>query len=230
MMNALSHHALTEDELDQLDYGLATLGPTTMSLESLDGFLVALICGPEVITPDEYLPLIWGDENAGAYSPPSAELLELINRHWSAIADTLRTTVDALSLYWPILSVAEDGIIYGNDWALGFLCGVSMRLEAWDELLQCDEFGGPLALIMTLAYEHDPDSAKRPPPLPVEHREALLFEMIVGLTSIYRYFEPHRSAGMYAEQRRTGIALADQDPCPCGSRRMYNHCCLVRRH
>ena len=31
-----------------------------MNLEQLDGFLAALICGPEIVRPSEYLPVICG--------------------------------------------------------------------------------------------------------------------------------------------------------------------------
>jgi uncharacterized protein len=33
-----------------------------MNLEQIDGFLAALVCGPEDIPQSEYLPEIWGDD------------------------------------------------------------------------------------------------------------------------------------------------------------------------
>jgi uncharacterized protein len=33
-----------------------------MNLEQLDGFLAALICGPDIVRPSEYLPVILGDD------------------------------------------------------------------------------------------------------------------------------------------------------------------------
>jgi uncharacterized protein len=54
---------LTETELDQLSAVLARFGDErSMNLEQLDGFLAALICGPELVAPSKYLPEMWGDQ------------------------------------------------------------------------------------------------------------------------------------------------------------------------
>jgi hypothetical protein len=37
-------------------------GKNAMNVEQIDGFLTALTCNPIDISPDQYLPLIWGDE------------------------------------------------------------------------------------------------------------------------------------------------------------------------
>ena len=64
-----------------------------MNLEQLDGFLAALICGPEIVRPSEYLPVICGsdmvlDDSFGTQSVLQ-DFLSLIMRHWNATADTL---------------------------------------------------------------------------------------------------------------------------------------------
>ena len=64
-----------------------------MNLEQLDGFLAALICGPEIVRPSEYLPVICGDdivlEDSFGAQPVLQDFLSLIMRHWNVIADTL---------------------------------------------------------------------------------------------------------------------------------------------
>jgi Uncharacterised protein family (UPF0149) len=48
---------LSEAELDRLSDFLDSLtNPDAMDLETLDGFLCALIAGPEMVMPSEYLP------------------------------------------------------------------------------------------------------------------------------------------------------------------------------
>ena len=37
-------------------------GKNAMNIEQIDGFLTALTCNPVHISPQQYLPLIWGDE------------------------------------------------------------------------------------------------------------------------------------------------------------------------
>jgi uncharacterized protein len=227
MTNAPSSQGLTEDELDQLENFLGAIGPSAMNLEKLNGFFAALICGPEVVLPSEYLPLIWGDEYSFENDAQATEIIGLLMRHWNTIADTLRGTLEVPDVYLPVLQVADDGIAHGNDWALGFMRGVGTRPYGWRELLDSDESGGPMVIIMMLAHENDPDPEMRPPPVPSEKRDELLQEMIAGLTRIYLYFEPHRRAGAHAPLRRAGPKVGRNDPCPCGSGKKYKFCCAA---
>ena len=83
---------LTDAELDHLSEILGRLGnKRAMNLEQLDGFLAALICGPELVPPSKYLPMIWGDQTVFEDASSAQEFLSLIMRHWNAIADTLNS-------------------------------------------------------------------------------------------------------------------------------------------
>jgi uncharacterized protein len=83
---------LTDAEFDHLSAILEQLGDKrSMNLEQLDGFLAALICGPELVPPSKYLPMIWGDQTVFEDASSAQEFLSLIMRHWNAIADTLNS-------------------------------------------------------------------------------------------------------------------------------------------
>lgn len=77
---------LTDAEFDRLDEVLKRFGDKrAMNLEQLDGFFAALICGPNIVPPSEYLPKIWGDDmiNEGVFSaqPMLEEFISLVTRH-----------------------------------------------------------------------------------------------------------------------------------------------------
>ena len=59
----LPKRALTDAELDRLGEFLqnSNVG-AAMNLEELDGFFAALIAGPELVPPSEYLPEVFGGE------------------------------------------------------------------------------------------------------------------------------------------------------------------------
>ena len=87
---------LTEAEMDRVSALLERFGnKRSMSLEQLDGFFAALISGPQVVPPSDYLPVICGDEmllrDTGNAQPMLQDFLSLIMRHWNAIADTLHS-------------------------------------------------------------------------------------------------------------------------------------------
>src|SRR4051794_32610627 len=52
---------LTDADYDRLADALNRFhGDRAMNLEQLDGLFAALICGPDLVRPSEYLPEIWG--------------------------------------------------------------------------------------------------------------------------------------------------------------------------
>jgi uncharacterized protein len=85
---------LTETELERLEEFLRSCkGGEAMNIEDLDGFFAALIAGPEVVLPSEYLPEVCGGEMSDTCEvtgPDEAnDILALLMRHWNDIAHTL---------------------------------------------------------------------------------------------------------------------------------------------
>jgi uncharacterized protein len=201
-----------------------------MNLEMLDGFFAALICGPDTVLPSEYLPEIWGGEIAGQdlAKPELMQFLDLAMRHWNMITHTLQSG----DVYLPLLLENEQGIAHANDWALGFMRGMFLRHGDWSELVNNDEHGGSLVPIFALANEHHADPEMRPyrGPIDAQQREKLIVGVAAGVTSIYRYFAPHRRAAVREARenttyRRAAAKIGRNDPCACGSGKKFKHCC-----
>ncbi|MBR8028567.1 UPF0149 family protein [Burkholderia cenocepacia] len=231
MNNLTSQQPLTDDDFARLSGFLDSIGDAAMNIETLDGYFVALICGPDIVLPSEYLPQIWGEDFSFESDGQATEIIELLMRHWNTISTELQQTLHEPNVYLPVLLEREDGVAPANDWANGFMRGVQMRPASWGELIHDEDHGGPMLPIMMLHHEHNPDSQMRPPPIPAEKREELLQTMIAGLTHIYRYFEPHRRAlasiPARVPMRREEQKIGRNEPCPCGSGRKYKHCCMA---
>ena len=148
---------LTDAEFERLSGILGRFdNKQPMNLEQLDGFLAALICGPEIVRPSEYLPVIFGsdmvlDDSFGTQSVLQ-DFLSLIMRHWNVIAGTLHSG----DVFLPLLLEDESGISHANDWAKGFLRGMELRRTDWAVLLDDENQGGCLVPIFVLAHENDP--------------------------------------------------------------------------
>src|SRR5688572_23734791 len=67
-------------DLDVLDtFLMSDRAPeNSMSLSDLDGFLTAVVIGPEVIMPSEWLPVVWGDEEPAFDSPEEADKIHRV--------------------------------------------------------------------------------------------------------------------------------------------------------
>jgi uncharacterized protein len=52
-------------------------------------------------------------------------------QHWNTISRTL----EARDVYLPILLEDDQGVAHGNNWATGFMRGMSLREYHWKELV-----------------------------------------------------------------------------------------------
>ena len=212
---------LTDAEFERLSGILGRFdNKQPMNLEQLDGFLAALICGPEIVRPSEYLPVIYGSdmvlEDSFGSQSVLQDFLSLIMRHWNVIADTLHSG----DVFLPLLLEDENGISHGNDWAKGFLRGMELRRADWAILLDDEKHGGWLVPIFALAHENDPDPEMRPykGAIGAEEREKLIVGAAAGVTGIYRHFEAQRMVegqpfDSVTTFRRTAPKIGRNDPC-----------------
>jgi uncharacterized protein len=230
---SMTPQPLTDAEFDSLSGVLSRYGgKDAMNLEQLDGFLAAVICFPRRIPEIEYLPAIWGDETinekAFAARPALQTFLSLVTRHKESVAHTLQSG----EVYTPIILASDEGVFRANDWANGFMLGMSLRHEDWFDLFEDEDHGGSLVPILALAHENDPDPEMRPykEPISAERREKLLVGVAAGVMNIYKYFRIHQKSveaafSPEATYRRLAPKPGRNDPCPCGSGKKFKHCC-----
>jgi uncharacterized protein len=199
-----------------------------MNVEEVDGFFAALIVGPEMVMPSEYLPEVFGgaipDSDGFGSLDDANDILALLMRHWNDIAATLSKD----DVYLPVLVEHENGVSHGNDWARGFMRGVELCHDGWAELISDEDHGGCMIPMLMLYHEHDPDPEMRPEPIGAEQRENIIVHMAAGLVGAYRYFRQHGLSDVdtrATEPRNTKSKIGRNDPCPCGSGNKYKRCC-----
>lgn len=220
---------LSKPELERLDKFLKNYkGGKAMNVEEVDGFFSALVAGPEIVMPSEYLPELFGSETSETHAfrtiAKADEILGLLMRHWNDIAGTLWKG----AVYLPLLLEDEHGLSRGNDWARGFIRGTRLRQDGWSELLADNDHGGCMIPMLMLYHEHDKDPAMRPKAIDQEQRQRIIASMAAGLVEAYLYFRQ----GGRTNARMRGPAprpashhVGRNDPCPCGSGKKYKRCC-----
>lgn len=180
-------------DLERLDDWLSSerSPPDCMDLSALDGFMTGLIVGPMPITPSEWLPVVWRGEDPDFADDAEAEtVIGTIMRRYDEIADSLATDPPSFA---PIFWEADDGTALVSDWAHGFMHAVSLRTEAWEELLQQEDTAVlliPIGIIASLAAPQ-PQADMLPP----EEMEELLDEadmtMIACTLGLRAYWRDH---------------------------------------
>lgn len=158
--SALETPPLTDRELDALDALLAALpatdGEPAMNVESLDGYLTALLLAPTPVTRlggADWLPVVWGGDGAGDAPFPSAKqrkrVVVLVLRHLHAIDRALRLAPES---WEPVFSVADADdreLADAEDWCIGFLQATALDVDGWSRLFD-DPALGPLLLPIVL--------------------------------------------------------------------------------
>ena len=193
MAQHLKNNPLTLMEIEAFDAFLSELHGSIQSFEALDGLFCALICAPHQVPLSQYFEVIMGKTDAFKTEQQSREVMEWLMRHWNTIADELQSTVKTDNIYVPPLIMDEEGETPGNDWAAGFMTGVSLSDDgSWSNLMDDETLSQLLVPMMMLAHEHHPDPGLRPQPISSDAREELLESMFEGLANLYAYFQKRR--------------------------------------
>ncbi len=213
-----------------------------MDVVMLDGYLAAVVSGPNLIMPSEMLRWVWDSENGqeGAHFKDQAEaekVMELITKQWNAIVQTL---TQSPTQYAPLMeqnaSKVDKGSAMLAGWCAGYYKGMLIDMRAWSPLL----LGQPQLLSTVLLYG-TADGLEALVRLNAD--EAAQKAAVKGLADMARQVHAHwltqrrqqEASGQvpkpirYAAEpshpmRRDSPKLGRNDPCHCGSGRKYKHC------
>ena len=205
-----------------------------LNLEALDGFLSALVVGPDpVALPSEWTPIVWGGKPPRWDSETEAtEVQALLMGHWNMVAARVRFGDDDLPdhlaplLWLPEEAEAEhpDELDVGRDWALGFFTGVELREAQWDQWLDENEWIEQIfGLLDQIASGEILGEDPTAEPTPISYRERL--EIVAGLPGMLADLHHHRIDALTPrEPIRKDATPGRNDPCPCGSGKKYKAC------
>jgi uncharacterized protein len=124
--------------LEELDaFLLSERAPDdAMVLPELDGFVTALVVGPVLIPPSEWLPHVWGEE--APVFEDEGELKRVIGAIFGLYNHVATVLAEKPEAFEPLFfENPETGEVFAADWAEGFLAGVALRSQAWQALLDC---------------------------------------------------------------------------------------------
>lgn len=244
---------LGPDDFDLLDRELDLMREADDEIpqwEFCEGFMAALICTRRPVPPDEYWPVLLGDE----FKP--AKYMEFVwhwKRRWAEIEQGLDAPVQTLDderTYQPeVLDVRgaiaalppeeQAGALAGNAgeampsfaqvWALGFMYAVENWPDDWaaprdkEAAAMLDD-----ALHAIVALTED-DTAKPtismfdedgPPSLSQQR----LDDFGSAIWAAYDLRQLWKSLGPRVETIRKEATPGRNDPCPCGSGKKYKKC------
>ena len=251
--NVSAPGSLSDVDLERLDSLLEihAVPNDGMSLEMLDGFLSALIVGPESVLPSEFLPVVWNHEPTWDSPEQAEEMFRLIMGLWNDIVARLQIELDEDNLdahaaampllAYPALDEDEEGAEASADidrnpfasapadfplgaaWALGFLRGVGLRQQAWETWSEENDFvEDDLGMLEALAL-FSPEQAQE---LGLDPADIPPFndrlDLIADLPAMLQDLNMLRLTPKTVRRAETP---GRNDPCPCGSGKKFKLCC-----
>jgi uncharacterized protein len=203
---------LSEADLTALDaFLMSERSPEeSMLLSDLDGFLTAIAVGPELVTPSEWMPIIWRWETPEFDSETEMQtVLGAILARYNEIVHGLNQDEPVCEpLYWE-----------------GFLEGVDLRRKAWEPIFADPDAGIAMLPIIALCSDEHGDSLLD---LDDEQENAIAAdvpELIPEcVVKIHGFWKRH-----YGRKIRPGASPKPgrNAPCPCGSGRKFKNCCAI---
>lgn len=180
-------------EFDALQSVLARVSGGCMSVETVDGYLAGLVCGPTRPSIGICFGPVFGVEVFAeaefSDATEAAAIERLLWRHWTTISATLETALAEPALrYEPLLFEDDAGRVAANDWARGFETAMRAAAASWQDLETT--MPGLLEPVRLLLAEPAPGQGPR-------YDDARRSELVEGLAALmvaaYRHFDALRA-------------------------------------
>jgi uncharacterized protein len=228
---------LGEGEFGELDDLLLSddLPEACMDVVTLEGFLTAIVIGPVTMTPEHWLPRVFGsDAEDPMPEPPSVKVFKsvvnLIMRLYNSVIMIFDIAPDEFRPTFYTHEVEAKTYTIVDEWCSGFLQGIALAGDAWQPLL--DEKPGilrPFQLFATPEGWTELDAAVDEAVMHAEWSS----KIEPTVRAIHAYWLPYRegSAVTLASTRSARVAgkpkMGRNAPCPCGSGKKYKYCCGI---
>lgn len=219
---------LSDKEFNELDKFLLSdrCGDDGMTMDSLHGYLTALVIGPEAIPLSEWLPRVWGasPDDAPKFKTEKEfeRIVGLIARFMNEIAITFEA---APKEFEPLFCEYEwEGrpILDGEAWAWGFWEGMNLRPASWEPIWNSD-IAPLLRPIYLLGAEEIEEEEVALVDDPIKCHK-LTVQVEAAIPEIHRFWLPYRTLTNAPVQRETP-KVGRNDLCSCGSGKKFKKCC-----
>ena len=211
--------------LDRIDEDADTDGTDEgiINISELDGFFTAIVSGPVMIPPSQWLPAVWGDVEPMWDSEKALEdIFTLLMRHMNDIAATLMEQPEDFEALFMERVVEAKTYTIVDEWCEGYLRGVALAAAQWDSA------GEDMAALLTPIRAFTGATDWRGHDLDAHETEKIKQAIEPNVREIHAYWLAQRSEDVSSMKplRRLEPRVGRNDPCPCGSGKKYKQCCL----
>jgi uncharacterized protein len=222
----------SEDDVQYLEEFLDSdaCSDSSMTIAMLDGFLCAIVSGPNMIAPSHWMPLVWS--SAEEPQPPKFESEKQASRLLGTVFGLMNDIVQSLSsepeehmlLVDQIELESGETVELIDEWCLGYLQGVGLDEEAWLPLMM--EREDLFATLLMFGTNDEPSADDDEADDIATDRSELSAEALNDYSANLHEVIPQIHAYWLAKRTpiRAEPKLGRNDACHCGSGKKFKHC------
>lgn len=185
----------------------------TMRVDEVQGFMCAVLSGPDEVNVADWLPEILGDENLFSEAEQEQVLtcVTQLSEHWQQQLQQRQLTL--------LLEENEDGEADYQTWANAYLFALDVVDTDWFEAANDEEFEDSFYPVMVVAGIYDEEGIDISP----KERKECVAQLASTVEMFYHYWEAIKNKPTTVF--RAGDKVGRNDMCPCGSGKKYKACC-----
>lgn len=228
---------MTDEDIQRLDSLLKDTKYPVLDIDQIHGLLSAVACGPWLLAPSDWFPVIFRSEKMPQIGPKKV-LKEIIGKLIDLYNDILESIQN--DEFCPILNFEKNNdqdILTAKGWCSGFLLGVSFFEDLWlqEPDIEINRLTFPILYLANpkIATEN----LKKEQKIKLESfAQDLLVELGTIVPRIWKYWHEQGDQNVpvnYVTSKKgndipiydDSIAVDRNDPCPCGSGKKFKKCC-----
>lgn len=227
---AMSYVPLDENDFEFINNTLLKYGndDSVLDVSELDGFLAAVVSGPEIMLPEQWLPAIWGGSANEPKWEESSELERFLSLMFQHLNNIITLLMDYPKDYEAVFQISEhegETVYIVEEWCFGYMRGIALCPQ-WGALPE--ELSPHLNAIALHGTEENFEVLDT---MSVEEHQNSIFTIEPAVRKLHNYWLEQRVEEPLSEpeeeQDANATAKVDRDgPCPCGSGQKYKKCCL----
>lgn len=187
----------TEEAFETLDAWLQRRAVGMFDIVTLEGFLTAIVIGPNAISPLLWLPKVWGGR------APRFRDLDELNRFTALVMayhnDIAAAFESSPAQFLPTFYESKVGrktVLVVDEWCEGFMKGVRLNAKAWKPLeRECPQLLKPMRLFGTRAGWRELEAGGE-----VAMHATWSVKVAPAVRDIYLYWLPLRGAQVVVNQ------------------------------
>jgi uncharacterized protein len=217
------------DRLNELLFALP-VDNMPMTLSELDGYVTGVLACPEMISPSEWLPEVWGETGEAQFADQKAaeETIGAVMAHYNSVAGTMTRSLWIEPIYE--VDPNSDETLW-EPWVDGFTRAMRLRPEAWENLLDLADDETRATMIFMMALQDIYTGNSKFTDDEIDEIDLEVPDLIPNcVATILHQSRPGLAGGAVSANlpsmpHRATPRPGRNDPYPCGSGRKYKFCC-----